>query len=117
MDVARISTYLTPAVTFGVFIAVAQRSGGSLSVSKAFTSLSLLSLLSSPLSLMFNAVPQTSMALACFSRIQDFLVEDDKDVGGITNGMSRVLMQMTDLKLEKQVRCLTQKDRPLNLSC
>jgi hypothetical protein len=44
-------------------------------------------------------------------------VEDDKDVGGITNGMSRVLMQMTDLKLEKQVRCLTQKDRPLNLSC
>ncbi|TVY60887.1 ABC transporter FUM19 [Lachnellula suecica] len=79
--IIRISTFLTPAVTFGVFIAVSKRSGGSFSVSTAFTSLSLLSLLGSPLSLMFTALPQLSMALACFARIQDFLVEDDKDDG------------------------------------
>jgi ATP-binding cassette subfamily C (CFTR/MRP) protein 1 len=77
--VARISTYLTPAITFGVFIAIAQRHGGNLSVSMAFTSLSLISLLSSPLSLIFTALPQAAMTLACFSRIQDFLVEEDRD--------------------------------------
>lgn len=87
MEIARVSTYLTPAVTFGVFIAVAQRHGSSLSVATAFTSLSLLSLLSSPLSLMFTALPQTSMALACFARIQDFLVEDDRDLELAMNSM------------------------------
>jgi hypothetical protein len=89
--IARISTYLTPAIMFGVFIAIAQRSGGSLSVSTAFTSLSLISLLSSPLSLMFTALPQAAMTLACFTRIQDFLVEEDRDdfpaSHSITNGM------------------------------
>lgn len=66
-------------MTLGVFIAIAHN--GSLSVSSAFTSLSLLTLLTSPLALMFTALPQTFMALACLTRIQEFLMENDQALG------------------------------------
>jgi ATP-binding cassette subfamily C (CFTR/MRP) protein 1 len=71
-----ISAYLTPAITFGIFIATSH--GQGLSISTVFTSLSLISLLGTPLSAMFAAVPQLSMTLACFKRIQEFLVAEER---------------------------------------
>jgi len=70
--------YLTPVITLGTFLAVARHRGESLSVATAFTSLSVIDLLSAPLSSMFQAMPQFSMTLACFGRIEQFLREDDR---------------------------------------
>ncbi|KAE8441372.1 hypothetical protein EG329_005475 [Mollisiaceae sp. DMI_Dod_QoI] len=95
----RVSQYITPVMTFGVFIAVAQKENRSLSVSSAFTSLSLLSLLASPLSLMFTALPQTFMALACLTRIQDFLIENEKVP---RTGVSDLLTIYTDQTFEPE---------------
>ncbi|RDW69977.1 hypothetical protein BP5796_08374 [Coleophoma crateriformis] len=73
-----ISRYLTPAVTFGAFIAISKYwTGQPLSVTTSFTSLSLLVLLATPLSSMFNAMPQLSMTVACLERIRDFLLENE----------------------------------------
>jgi ATP-binding cassette subfamily C (CFTR/MRP) protein 1 len=77
----RVSIFLTPAATFGVFLLIAAKHGEHLSVATVFTSLSLLSLLSNPLGYLFSALPQCSMALTCFGRIQAFLAEDDRENG------------------------------------
>jgi ATP-binding cassette, subfamily C (CFTR/MRP), member 1 len=73
-----VGDYLTPVVTFGAFLGVARHRGEPLSVATAFTSLSVIALLSAPLSSMFQALPQFSMTLACFGRIEQFLREDDR---------------------------------------
>ncbi|KAH0376384.1 putative ABC multidrug transporter, partial [Aureobasidium melanogenum] len=57
---------LGPPLTF----AFAQR---TLNVSKAFTSLSYLTLLTDPLTQIFQAVPQVLSGLACLSRVQGYL--------------------------------------------
>ncbi|KAH0371885.1 putative ABC multidrug transporter, partial [Aureobasidium melanogenum] len=57
---------LGPPLTF----AFAQR---TLNVSKTFTSLSYLTLLTNPLTQIFQAVPQVLSGLACLSRVQDYL--------------------------------------------
>lgn len=36
---------------------------------------------------MLTALPQMPVALACFTRIQDFLTEDDKNLRFLTIGM------------------------------
>jgi len=128
-----VSKYITPVVTFGVFIAVAQKKNSSLSVSSAFTSLSLLSLLTSPLSLMFTALPQTFMALACLTRIQDFLIENEKapktGVSGMflfkkfvisrmfTHSWKLVLLTSYTDKLLNQNSIFEQRNHPLNQHC
>jgi ATP-binding cassette subfamily C (CFTR/MRP) protein 1 len=86
-----IGQYLTPAITFGAFLIVARKNGEPLSIANAFTSLSLISLLSDPLSNMFQAMPQLSMTLACFGRINKFLLEEDR-----TN--MRIISQLEDTR-------------------
>lgn len=56
-----------------------KKDSNGLSVATAFSSLSLLLLLSSPLSFIFPALPQAATRLACFSLIQAFLIENDND--------------------------------------
>jgi len=84
-----VSGYLTPAVTFGIFLAIARKNGEQLSASTAFTSLSLISLLGDPLSAMFAALPQFSMTLACFGRIQKYLLEEERDPLKSANRISK----------------------------
>ena len=90
MPLVTVSLYITPAVTFGVFIATARKSGRHLDVANTFTSLSLISLLASPLSTMFQSMPNLAMTIACFGRIQKFLLEDEhkttKPQLGVVNG-------------------------------
>lgn len=64
-------------LTFAAFAIVAkvQRSN-TLSVSVAITSLSILTLLATPLAHLLYALPQGVAALGCFQRIQSFLLEE-----------------------------------------
>ncbi|EAT92252.2 hypothetical protein SNOG_00757 [Parastagonospora nodorum SN15] len=72
-----------PALTF----AFAQ---GSLDTSRVFTSLSFLGLMTAPLALVFQSVPEIVSAFACLARIQTFMeCETRKDV-------RQVLMERTD---------------------
>ncbi|POR39545.1 ABC transporter [Tolypocladium paradoxum] len=64
-------------ITFAAFTVVAQFQGGEpLSLSQAISSLSIITLLTSPLGMLLFAVPQSCAALGCFERIQTFLLSD-----------------------------------------
>lgn len=65
---------LAPVATFGIFARNADQS--ALGSSHIFTTLSLLSLITQPLDLLFSYVPEIIAATACFSRIQDYVYED-----------------------------------------
>jgi ATP-binding cassette subfamily C (CFTR/MRP) protein 1 len=65
--------------TFGIFILISKSNNGvSLSVATAFTSLSLINLLSDPLGRLSSAIPRFATSLACFDRIQEFLNSDSR---------------------------------------
>ncbi|KAI1651140.1 putative ABC multidrug transporter [Daldinia loculata] len=69
---AYIPLLVSPAITF----AVAQR---SLDAARLFTSISYLLLMTSPLSNLFQTLPQFVGALACLGRIQEFLERKSRD--------------------------------------
>ena len=62
-----------PLVTFTVYVIIANITGTRLDTTKAYTSLSLISLLADPLNYMIYFIPQLVGATACFGRIQTFL--------------------------------------------
>ena len=70
---------VAPVLTFAVFSLLALRSDGSntLTVSKAFTSLSLFALLSEPLASLLMAMAQFAGSVGCFGRIQAFLEKSE----------------------------------------
>ena len=61
-----------PLATFTVYIIVANVTGTKLDTTKAYTSISLISLLADPLNNMIFSI-QLVGAMACFARIQAFL--------------------------------------------
>ncbi|KAJ6006036.1 multidrug resistance-associated protein [Penicillium sp. IBT 35674x] len=61
---------LAPALTFAVYAA----QGKGLDVTKALSSLSIITLLTNPASKLLSAVPSTAAATGCFDRIQAFLL-------------------------------------------
>ncbi|KAL1910442.1 hypothetical protein Sste5344_003691 [Sporothrix stenoceras] len=50
---------------------------GGLTAARAFTTLSLLELLTTPLGTVLQSIPQVTAAKACFDRIQDYLLRED----------------------------------------
>ncbi|KAK9787168.1 putative ABC multidrug transporter [Seiridium cardinale] len=64
--------YLSPVLTFAVARA-------TLDATKIFTSLSYLTLLSTPLTQLLQGIPQTFAGIACIQRIQAFLELDSRD--------------------------------------
>ncbi len=69
-----------PAVTFTVYAIAQKASGGSqFGVAQAFTSLSLLSVLISPVMDLTTAWTNMSAALACLDRIQAFLLKEKRE--------------------------------------
>lgn len=70
---AFVPVQLSPVITFGIFVAISSSDGQGLDTTRIFTSLSLLLLLASPLSQLFQAISQMFAAVACISRIQNFL--------------------------------------------
>lgn len=67
-------------VTFAVYALVqrSQSNGGALDITKAFTSLSILSLLVSPCFSIIYAMPELNAAAGCFRRIQEYLVRESR---------------------------------------
>ncbi|KAJ0413029.1 P-loop containing nucleoside triphosphate hydrolase protein [Aspergillus carlsbadensis] len=65
---------IAPLATFAMFVIVSKSTGQPLNTESAYTSLSLIYLLSDPLSAVFRTIPYVSAALACFSRIQAYLL-------------------------------------------
>ncbi|KAJ6779807.1 hypothetical protein PWT90_01499 [Aphanocladium album] len=68
---------ISPVLTFAVYIAVARSHHAPLDVTKMFVSLSYLTLIARPLSVLLQAAPQMASMVACFTRIQEFLQRED----------------------------------------
>ncbi|CAI7586196.1 unnamed protein product [Penicillium crustosum] len=64
---------IAPLATFVTFVIISKSTGQPLNTESAYTSLSLIYLLSDPMVVMFRTIPFVSAALACFSRIQNYL--------------------------------------------
>lgn len=62
--------------TFAIYVAA---QGNNLNVSKAFTSLSILTLLVSPCAKIIYATPEVISAFGCIRRIQEYLVKDSRN--------------------------------------
>jgi ATP-binding cassette subfamily C (CFTR/MRP) protein 1 len=69
---------LAPFVTFVAFVLIQGHIKLELTPAKAFTTLSLIGLLSSPFNTLLRAIPALKSALACFGRIQNFLVSPSR---------------------------------------
>lgn len=70
---------MTPAITFAAFAIVQLVSGGEpLNVVQAFTSLSLLSILISPVSELVTIPHNLGSAIGCLDRIQEYLVKEKR---------------------------------------
>lgn len=68
---------LSPPLVFGVYVGTA-KSGYDFSVSKIFTSLVIVTLLSAPLVRLFQVIPQLGGAHGCFQRLHKFLILEEK---------------------------------------
>ncbi|KAK2591919.1 hypothetical protein QQS21_010393 [Conoideocrella luteorostrata] len=65
---------LAPALTFVIYVAqAASRGQAAIDVTQAFTSLSVITLLTDPVAKLLSAIPSTAASIGCFDRIQDFL--------------------------------------------
>lgn len=73
---------LAPALTFVVYAAKA----ASIDSTKAFTSLSIITLLTDPAAKLLSAIPSTAASMGCLDRVQKFLVAspktDDRQIRG-----------------------------------
>ncbi|QKX61831.1 uncharacterized protein TRUGW13939_08987 [Talaromyces rugulosus] len=67
---------IAPLATFATFVIVSKSTGQPLNTESAYTSLSLIYLLSDPMVVVFRTIPFISSALACFSRIQNYLLSE-----------------------------------------
>ncbi|KAK9415303.1 hypothetical protein SUNI508_02151 [Seiridium unicorne] len=81
---------MAPVATFGIFVSQSHKEAvPALGSSRIFTTLSLLSLITQPLDLLFAYVPEIIAAIACFSRIQVYLYQKTQfDVGTYFNSTS-----------------------------
>ncbi|KUM55767.1 hypothetical protein ACN42_g11472 [Penicillium freii] len=79
MHAAGTITNLSPVLTLSVYTGIALHTGRSpLTASATFTTLSIISLLSSPLSNLIYSGPKVTRALECFQRIQAYLLAKSK---------------------------------------
>lgn len=81
-DQRRLAAYtpnsIAPVITFAAYTAIAAKEGTVLDSTRIFTSLSLLSLITEPLNQLFHALPEFFAAVACFGRIQKFLLTEPR---------------------------------------
>ncbi|KAK2600118.1 hypothetical protein QQS21_005133 [Conoideocrella luteorostrata] len=70
---------INPVLTFAIFIAVAHGKSEPLDASRMFVSLSFLTIMSQPLSMLFQSGPQISSMIACFDRIGKFVETKERE--------------------------------------
>ncbi|KAK3942168.1 P-loop containing nucleoside triphosphate hydrolase protein [Diplogelasinospora grovesii] len=73
---ANSSQTIAPLATFATFVVISQSTGRPLDVASAYSSLSLIYLLSEPMNTVIRTIPMVSSALACFDRIRTFLLSE-----------------------------------------
>jgi ABC-type multidrug transport system, ATPase and permease components len=109
--IALLPQILSPVLAFAIYAAVTLRGGRPLDVSRLFTSLSILSLLSQPLFTLFGSLVNSRAAIGCFERIEDYLCQDSHvdnrtrpcDAVSVTTSVeenSSVLQKTTVTKLD-----------------
>ncbi|KAF6815977.1 hypothetical protein CSOJ01_03246 [Colletotrichum sojae] len=76
---------ISPVVTFGAYTAIAQRDHTALDSNRIFTSLALLNLITQPLNELFAHMPNIMAAIACFGRVQAFLLSPDTSANAGTS--------------------------------
>lgn len=90
---------ISPVLTFAVYIAVSRADHTPLDVTRMFVSLSYLTLISQPLSMLLQAAPQLASMVACFTRIQEFIKQEAKMED--TDASSGMLLPADTEKKEK----------------
>src|SRR4051812_39743945 len=75
---ANFSDQMTPAVVVIAAVSWTRASSGGLTVSEAFTSLSVVALVAAPVANLIGSYPMFVSSLACFGRIQKFLNSDEQ---------------------------------------
>lgn len=80
---ASIPVQLSSPFTFLIFITGVQWYGGQVSAARAFSSLSLIQLLTTPLQKVLSSFPSFAASLGSFTRIQTYLLLDDRVDGRI----------------------------------
>lgn len=75
---ANISHHLTPAVVILAAVFWTRSGGNGFTVSQAFTSLSIVSLVSKPLAELTAAYPTMTASLACLERIGNYILSDEQ---------------------------------------
>jgi ATP-binding cassette, subfamily C (CFTR/MRP), member 1 len=106
----------TAAVLAGAVFWVRRGAEQELTVAEAFATLAIISLVSAPLSMLIALLPNVTASIACFGRIQEYLLIDDRSeperasenernvsshsnsLGGLTSG-SGVQMEMVTLNV------------------
>ncbi|KAJ5772369.1 multidrug resistance protein [Penicillium odoratum] len=84
--IALLPQILSPVLAFAIYAAVTLGGGRSMDVSRLFTSLSILSLLSQPLFAFFGSIVNSRSAIGCFERIEDYLCQHSFFDGRICSG-------------------------------
>ena len=97
---ANILSTLAPFVTFAIFATISGR-GHPLNVNSAYTTLSLISLLASPVNTFIRAIPAMNTALASLNRIQEFLQSEARRDHRIFLEDSPVSTQQSQLSSEE----------------
>ncbi|GKZ26663.1 hypothetical protein AbraCBS73388_002914 [Aspergillus brasiliensis] len=112
------TSVISPVVGFGIFIALSRSDNGpELTTSRAFTTLSLFSVLQNPMSMLLQAVPNLISAVGSIERVRVFLMtEDAKEVGFLSSFTSEQTlfpemdnprdMEMKDTEMENAVEAL-----------
>ncbi|ETS82191.1 hypothetical protein PFICI_07193 [Pestalotiopsis fici W106-1] len=70
---------IAPLATFATFVIISKGTGQPLDVASAYSSLSLIYLLSDPIATVIRTIPMLSAAKACFERIQNFLLSESRE--------------------------------------
>ncbi|KAL3963237.1 hypothetical protein ACCO45_000241, partial [Purpureocillium lilacinum] len=78
LGVANISHHLTPAVAILAAVFWTRSGGEGFTVSQAFTSLSIVSLISTPIAELTAAYPTIAASLACLERIEAYVLSDEQ---------------------------------------
>lgn len=115
---ARTTMTLAPIITFTIYAAPGN---GSFLPAKAFSSLTMIGLLSDPINLLVQAAPGFAGSLSCLDRIQQFLTSCDQPLSAPPATQSSKTLAPKDSDLALDMNCASfgwEADRPvlLNLS-
>lgn len=89
--------FVAPALTFVIYAAQAiARGQPSIETTQAFTSLSIITLLTNPAAKLLSAIPSTAASTGCFERIQAFLLAAPRADQRITTTSSSPTVSVTE---------------------